>query len=202
MYKIRDYKKIKARNEQIKRIVSIILYIIIIPIIIVNFTLIIKSFIRPNKIPDFLGHKNLIIVSESMEPTIMVGDAIFIKEVPEKEIKINDIISFHDGQSINTHRVIGISEENGVKSYKTKGDNNKNEDKEKVNYNQIEGKYQFKISNFGNFVKIIQSKITLAILILLVIINTYYAHRLKEKKIERKAKRKKYENNIKNKIND
>ena len=174
MYKIRDYKKIKAKNEKIKRILSIVLYIIIIPIIIVNFTLIIKSFINPNKTPDFLGYKNFIIVSESMEPTIMVGDAIFIKEVPEKEIKINDIISFHDGESINTHRIIGISEENGVKSYKTKGDNNKNEDKEKVNYSQIEGKYQFKIRNFGTFTKILQSKITLTILILLVIINTYY----------------------------
>lgn len=202
MYKIRDYKKIKAKNEKIKRILSIVLYIIIIPIIIVNFTLIIKSFINPNKTPDFLGYKNFIIVSESMEPTIMVGDAIFIKEVPEKEIKINDIISFHDGESINTHRVIGVSEENGVKSYKTKGDNNKNEDKGKVNYSQIEGKYQFKISNFSTFSKILQSKITLIILILLVIINTYYAHRLKKKKIERKVKRKKYEDSINNKIDD
>lgn len=202
MYKIRDYKKIKAKNEKVKKIVSVALYIIIIPIIIVNFTLIIKSFINPNKIPEFLGYKNFIIVSESMEPTIMVGDAIFIKEVPEKEIKINDIISFHDGESINTHRVIGISEENGVKSYKTKGDNNKNEDKEKVNYSQIEGKYQFKISNFSTFSKILQSKITLIILILLVIINTYYARRLKKKKIERKAKRKKYEDSISNKIDD
>lgn len=192
MYKIRDYKEIKNRNE---KIISIFIYIIIIPIIVINITLIVKSFIRPNKIPDFIGYKNFVIVSESMEPTIMVGDAIFVKKVPEKEIKINDIISFHDGECINTHRIVGVSEENGIKMYRTKGDNNRGEDKEKVSYSQIEGKYLFKINNFGNLIKVLQSKVTLAILILLVCCNTYFNYRLKYKRKARRDKRKKYEQN-------
>lgn len=195
MYKIRDYKEIKNRNEKIKKIISIFIYIIIIPIIVINITLIVKSFIRPNKIPDFIGYKNFVIVSESMEPTIMVGDAIFVKKVPEKEIKINDIISFHDGECINTHRIVGVSEENGIKMYRTKGDNNRGEDKEKVSYSQIEGKYLFKINNFGNLIKVLQSKVTLAILILLVCLNTYFNYRLKYKRKARREKRKKYEQN-------
>lgn len=195
MYKIRDYKEIKNRNEKIKKIISIFIYIIIIPIIVINITLIVKSFIRPNKIPDFIGYKNFVIVSESMEPTIMVGDAIFVKKVPEKEIKINDIISFHDGECINTHRIVGVSEENGIKMYKTKGDNNRGEDKKKVSYSQIEGKYLFKINNFGNLIKVLQSKVTLAILILLVCCNTYFNCRLKYKRKARRDKRKKYEQN-------
>ena len=195
MYKIRDYKEIKNRNEKIKKIISIFIYIIIIPIIVINITLIVKSFIKPNKIPDFIGYKNFVIVSESMEPTIMVGDAIFVKKVPEKEIKINDIISFHDGECINTHRIVGVSEENGIKMYRTKGDNNRGEDKEKVSYSQIEGKYLFKINNFGNLIKVLQSKVTLAILILLVCLNTYFNYRLKYKRKARRDKRKKYEQN-------
>lgn len=195
MYKIRDYKEIKNRNEKIKKIISIFIYIIIIPIIVINITLIVKSFIKPNKIPDFIGYKNFVIVSESMEPTIIVGDAIFVKKVPEKEIKINDIISFHDGECINTHRIVGVSEENGIKMYRTKGDNNRGEDKEKVSYSQIEGKYLFKINNFGNLIKILQSKVTLAILILLVCLNTYFNYRLKYKRKARREKRKKYEQN-------
>lgn len=195
MYKIRDYKEIKNRNEKIKKIISIFIYIIIIPIIVINITLIVKSFIKPNKIPDFIGYKNFVIVSESMEPTIMVGDAIFVKKVPEKEIKINDIISFHDGECINTHRIVGVSEENGIKMYRTKGDNNRGEDKEKVSYSQIEGKYLFKINNFGNLIKVLQSKVTLTILILLVCLNTYFNYRLKYKRKARREKRKKYEQN-------
>ena len=195
MYKIRDYKEIKNRNEKIKKIISIFIYIIIIPIIVINITLIVKSFIKPNKIPDFIGYKNFVIVSESMEPTIMVGDAIFVKKVPEKEIKINDIISFHDGECINTHRIVGVSEENGIKMYRTNGDNNRGEDKEKVSYDQIEGKYLFKINNFGNLIKVLQSKVTLVILILLVCLNTYFNYRLKYKRKARREKRKKYEQN-------
>lgn len=195
MYKIRDYKEIKNRNEKIKKIISIFIYIIIIPIIVINITLIVKSFIKPNKIPDFIGYKNFVIVSESMEPTIMVGDAIFVKKVPEKEIKINDIISFHDGECINTHRIVGVSEENGIKMYRTKGDNNRGEDKEKVSYDQIEGKYLFKINNFGNLIKVLQRKVTLVILILLVCLNTYFNYRLKYKRKARREKRKKYEQN-------
>lgn len=193
MYKIRDYKADSKKINQIKKIISIIFGIVVIPILIVNFILIIKSFIMPNKIPDFFGYKNFIIVSQSMEPTIMVGDAIFMKEVDENEIHVNDIISFHDGEDINTHRIIRISEENGIKYYTTKGDNNKREDKNKVTYKDIEGKYQFKISNFGIVVGILQSKITLFVLIIAVILNIYFNKQLQNKKEERKRKRKEYE---------
>ncbi len=193
MYKIHDYKEDSKKINKIKRNISVILYIIIIPILIVNLTLIIKSFIKPNKIPDFFGYKNFIIVSKSMEPTIMVGDAIFMKDVDESEIYINDIISFHDGQDINTHRVIAISEENGIKYYTTKGDNNKREDKNKVTYKDIEGKYEFKISNFGIIVGILQSKITLLILVIIIIVNIYSNKQLQKKREERRKKRKQYE---------
>lgn len=193
MYKIRDYKVESKKIHKAHKTISTILYIIIIPILIINFTLIIKSFITPNKIADFLGYKNFIIVSKSMEPTIMVGDAIFSKEVSESELKINDIISFHDGHDINTHRIIGISEENGVKLYQTKGDNNKKEDKEKVSYSKIEGKYQFKISHFGVIVEVLQSKIVLFILVLIVILDMYFNHRLKIKMLQRRQKKKDYE---------
>ena len=79
--------------------------------------------------------------------------------------------------------------------YRTKGDNNRGEDKEKVSYSQIEGKYLFKINNFGNLIKVLQSKVTLAILILLVCLNTYFNYRLKYKRKVRREKRKKYEQN-------
>ena len=132
MYKIDKITKEKQKVTRTWKIISIIIYILIIPILIINFTLIIKSFINPNETPSILGYKNYIIVSGSMEPTIMTGDSIFVKEVPQNEIKINDIISFQDGNIITTHRIIKIEEENGIKKYTTKGDNNNIEDKEKI----------------------------------------------------------------------
>ena len=199
MYRINKIDKERKRMTIIRKIISVILYIIIIPIIIFNFTIIIKALVNKNSVPDFFGYKNFIIVSGSMEPTIMTGDAIFVKKVPEDELEVNDIISFQDGSAITTHRIISIDEENGVKKYRTKGDNNNTEDKEQITYKEIEGKYQFKISGFGKIVQLLQSKITLVILILLLVLNYWYSSRLDKKRLERKVKRKQYKLERKNK---
>lgn len=192
MYKIDKITKEKRRVNLIVKVISIIIYSISIPIIIFNFTLIIKSFIYPNQTPDFFGYKNYIIVSGSMEPTIMTGDAIFVKKVPQSEINVNDIISFQDGNVITTHRIIEILEENGVKKYKTKGDNNNVEDKQKIVYEQIEGKYQFKINGFGIVIEILKNKATLILLIFVIIVTYLYKGWLENKNKYRKQKRENY----------
>lgn len=135
-----------------------------------------------------------------MEPTIKKGDAIFVKEVAKEEIKINDIISFVTKENTNvTHRVIKMEEENGIRKYTTKGDNNNTEDKEKVEYRQIEGKYEFKINQFGIITKMLKSKITLIFLVVMIILISCYKGRIQKKKIERSKKRKKYEEELENK---
>lgn len=193
MYKIDKIQKENQRIHIIGRVISAILYIVLIPMIIFNFTLIIKSFINPDKTPDFFGYKSFVIVSGSMEPTIKKGDAIFIKEVPEEEIRTNDIISFTQGETNVTHRIVEIIQENGIKKYTTKGDNNNTEDKEKISYQQIEGKYQFKINQFGIVIGILKSKITLILLIAMIIFINYYRARIENKKQRRREKRREYE---------
>lgn len=193
MYKIDKIQKENQRIHTIGRVISAMIYIILIPMIIFNFTLIIKSFINPNKTPDFFGYKSFVIVSGSMEPTIKKGDAIFVKEVPEEEIKTNDIVSFSQGETNVTHRIIEIIEEDGIRRYKTKGDNNNTEDKEKITYEQIEGKYLFKINQFGIITQVLKSKITLILLITIIILIYCYKGKIEHKKQERKEKRKKYE---------
>ncbi len=192
MYKIDKIQKENKRMHKISKIISIILSFILIPIIFLNLILIIKSWMNPKEIPDFFGYKSFVIVSGSMEPTIMTEDAILVKEVPQNEIKINDIISFSQGGTIVTHRVIGILEENGTKRYRTKGDNNNTEDREKISYEQIEGKFLFKMNQFGIIIKILKSKATLLMFILIIFCMGYYKKRLNQKRKERKEKRKKY----------
>lgn len=198
MYKIDKMRKEKQRIHILVKIISAILYVILIPIIIFNFTLILKSFMNPYEIPDFLGYKTFVIVSGSMEPTIMTEDAILVKEVAQDKIKIGDIISFSQGETIVTHRIVEIIEENGKTKYKTKGDNNHIEDKEKIAYEQIEGKYQFKINQFGIVTEILKSKITLIILILTVVMMFFYKRRIDNKKQKRKEKRKQYQTERRN----
>ncbi len=192
MYKITKVNDENNKMIHIHKVLSIILYIVIIPIIIFNFTMIIKSFLNPFKIPDFLGYKNFIIISGSMIPTINIDDAILIKEVPQDEINVNDIISFRQGEIITTHRVVDIIWENGIKKYKTKGDNNNTADRELVIYEQIEGKYQFKLNGLGKFIEILQNKCVLVFLILIIVLYYWNSCRLEKRKTERGKKRQKY----------
>lgn len=195
MYRISDFEKSSKRMFIFEKLVMILLYIIIIPIIIYSLTLMIKSYINPIEIPDFFGFKSFVIISESMEPTIMTGDAILVKEVKQEELKVKDIISFQDGDSINTHRIVEILEDNGIIKYKTKGDNNKKEDKELVTYDKIEGVYQFRIKGFGKIVEVIKNKITLVVLLIVLVLISACQVRINKKRLTRKEKRYEYNKN-------
>lgn len=193
MYKINKIDKEAHRAKIIKRIVEVILCVVVIPILLFNFILIFQSILYPDKIPEIFGYKVFVIVSKSMQPTIKVGDAIFIKQVPENELKVGDIISFRTDGYINTHRIKQIiTDENGNKQYVTKGDNNKEEDREKVRYSEIEGIYVFKLASLGKIMELLENKVFLIFLVIIVIFYLIYIHRLKLKKERRKELRKKY----------
>lgn len=189
MYRITDFEKTGKRMYLIKKIISILIYTIIIPVIIINFVILVQSYIEPNTIPNFFGIKTFVIVSKSMEPTIMTGDAIFIKEIEKNEIKLKDIISFHDNSDINTHRIIDIATQNGVTKYTTKGDNNKNPDKEKVTYDKIEGVFLFKLAGFGKIADLIKNKATLVVLLIFLMLISINQVNMSKKRLARKEKR-------------
>ena len=201
MYRIKDFNKSSKNMYLFVKIITVFIYILIIPIIIFNITLFIKSCINPNEIPDFFGYKTFVIVSESMEPTIMVGDAIFSRIVTQDELKENDIISFQDNGEINTHRIIDINTENDIIKYTTKGDNNKSEDKEKITYNKIEGVYQFRLKGFGKIIEILKNRITLILLLIALVLISAYQVRMNKKTLKRKEKRYEYNKNYKRKLN-
>ena len=195
MYKLLKINMNNKRLKTIVKVISILIYIITIPIIIFNMTLIVKSYINPNETPSFFGYKNYTIVSRSMENTINKNDVIIIKEVSQNEINKNDIIAFYQNNQVITHRIVDVIEDNGVIKYVTKGDNNVHEDKELVTYEQIEGKYQFKLNGFGVILRILQNLVTLIILIIILILNCLYGYNRKRKKEIRKQKRQIYNKN-------
>ena len=127
-----------------------------------------------------------------MESTIKKDEIILIKEVKENELKINDIISFNDGKNIITHRIVNIENTEEKTYYTTKGDNNKNNDKDKITYEKIEGVYILKLSSLNGFTHIIKNKIFLISLFILLILNFAYMRRLNNRKNERKIKRQEY----------
>ena len=144
---------------KLKKVVSIIILIILIPILFVNGVILVNSFIHPDEIPSFFGWKPFIVLSGSMETEIDAGDVAVVRETDTASLKKGDIIAFKSGEIVITHRIYDIIQEEGETRYITKGDNNNAEDNGYVLPEQIEGVYQFKISRLGNIEMFIQTPI-------------------------------------------
>ena len=186
-------KKIKNRKK-VKYITNILIYIIVFPLLIYNISLIIQALVDSSKTPSFLGIKTYVIISGSMRPEIEIGDIVVAKNVSEDELNVGDIICFRQGQSVITHRISGIVEENGKKRYKTKGDNNNTEDSDTTTINLIEGKVVKKIAYLGKISLVLQDKIAIVIIVLSFFTYLMHRNRMNQKKDERNLKRLKYEN--------
>lgn len=178
-----------------------ILYVILI-ILIYNIILVGISYISRQDFNGIFGYKAYNITTNSMEPNINKGDIILIKK-PKKEekIKIGDVISFKNDGQIITHRIVDISDTNGVKRYITKGDNNNVPDLQKISFEQIEGVEILRIPYLGQIVSAMENQVILLIIILLILIIYLYSLNTKEKSEIRRAKRMKYmEENHNNKL--
>ena len=136
-----------------------------------------------------------------MEDTINKNDIIVVKKVGKSEIKENDIISFDNGNEIITHRIVEIENINGQTLYTTKGDNNRFEDDEKISFEQIEGKYVFKLSKLGYLMNFLKNRYFLIVLFIILMFCFIHIINVKKRIKNREEKRKmKMFNNEKNDI--
>lgn len=151
----------------VKKIITIIIMVLLCSILFISGVILINSYIKPDEIPSFFGWKPFIVLSGSMETQIMTGDVVVVKEIDAKELKENDIVAFKDTDNIViTHRIIEIiKDENENTEYKTKGDNNNDEDNGYVKPEQIEGIYKFRIGKLGNLALFVQTPVGMIICI-------------------------------------
>ena len=156
-------------------IIGIVLCVILIPMLIINCTLIVKSFINKDEVPNIGGVLPLIVLTDSMAPEIMSGDIIICQQTDPETIVVGDDISFFDpagnGTSIVTHRVIEIVEEDGQKFFRTKGINNNTEDRILVPMDKLVGKYiDVRLPGAGHIALFMQSTPGLIVCVVVPII--------------------------------
>lgn len=172
---------------------GVVIIIIFLPILIINTILIIKSYVHPDEVPSVFGIKPFIVLSGSMEPTIMTGDLAIIKNCDPNELKENDIIAFRNGTSVITHRIIEVTEKDGKKVFLTKGDNNNTEDRNPVSPESVEGIYVSRIPGLGDFAMFLQTTAGSIIFIsipFILFILTEAAQRRKESKYQAEKQKK------------
>lgn len=161
-------------THNILTVVGTVLCVILVPILIINITLIIKSFTNKDEVPSVGGIFPLIVLTDSMYPEIESGDLIINKTIDPEEVKNGDVISFFDpagnGTTIVTHRVVGITSEDGGIAFRTKGDYNNTEDKLSVPGEDVVGVYVARIPNAGHVAMFMQTTTGLIICVVLPII--------------------------------
>lgn len=141
----------KWTKQKTWNVVGIALCVIMLPILVINCILIAQGLFS-DKVPGLGNSIPLVVLTESMEDTILGGDLIIVKKVDPEDIKPGDIISFFDPASKNdavvTHRVLPAEEggivydADGKLYWNTKGDNNSTKDKVSVPAENLIGRYE------------------------------------------------------------
>ena len=167
-------KEKSTAGNKVLTALGTILCIILIPILIVNITLIVKSYTNTEEVPKIGGYAPLIVLTGSMEPDIMSGDLIIVKQINGEDVKVHDVIAFFDpdgnGTSILTHRVEEIYEENGTLYFRTKGIANNTEDRLPVSADKLGGIYVTRIGGAGNVAMFMQTTAGLIICVVVPLI--------------------------------
>ena len=157
-----NQEKVKTSSlHKVLTVIGTVLCIILIPILIINCALIIKSY-TSDEVPSLAGVLPLIVLTDSMYPHIESGDLIICRTVEAEDVQVKDVIAFFDpagnGTTIVTHRVVEVTELNGQLAWRTKGDNNNTEDRLLVTADKLVARYEgTRLAGFGNVALFMQT---------------------------------------------
>ncbi|MBR1482492.1 MAG: signal peptidase I [Ruminococcus sp.] len=116
-------------NKILKKIMNIVIDVIIVLIMVVSVMVVVLSLTsKSSGVSNIFGIAPLSVQTDSMEDTIKVNDMIISKTTENGDVfEVGDVVTFpirEDGvEVLNTHRIVDIVEKEGMKFYKTQGDN-------------------------------------------------------------------------------
>lgn len=180
-----------AAKQKMLTIIGTILCVILLPVLIINVTLIAKSYINADEVPSVGGMFPMIVLTDSMYPVIESGDLIICHTAEADEIEVGDVISFYDpmgsGTSVVTHRVLEVIVDGDIQ-FRTKGDNNNAEDTALVPAKNLIGTYRSRIPAVGHVAMFMQTTPGLIVCCVLPILLLVGFDVLRRKKFEKTQK--------------
>lgn len=148
--------------KQIKWIVnyilSIIMYAIIVILLLVGVILVAYYIDIQKRAKSGVWEPPLysayVIVSGSMEPIIVIKDAVITKRVEASELKVGDVVTYKSTDPayygiLITHRIMSITKDGNGYQFVTKGDNNLTNDRNMIMEDQIYGKVIMRVPKIG-----------------------------------------------------
>lgn len=111
-----------------------------------------------NALPMPFGYGAAVVLTGSMEPSIMTDDVILV--AAQESYEENDVVAFQAGNMVVVHRIVEIRED----TYITRGDANQTEDSP-VAFDAVKGKVIGVIPKAGAVVRILKSPVVTVLLI-------------------------------------
>lgn len=130
---------------------------------------ILNIFSSPDRSGIF-GFRGYTVISESMYPTLKVGEYIVIKPVDTSKLAPKEIITFKDQNMLVTHRIVSIDQD----KITTKGDNNPIQDTKQVEKKDVIGHFAFHIPLIGYLMIWLQNPLIFSIVIGLLFFRLVY----------------------------
>lgn len=184
-------KEKASTGYKIQTIIGIVLCVILIPILLLNISLIVRSLTDPEEVPSVGGYLPLIVLTDSMYPQIQSGDMIICHTDEPQNIQVGDVIAFFDpagnGTSVVTHKVIELTEVDGEVAWVTQGIANNAADFLPVPADNLVGVYESRIPGLGNVVMFMQSTTGLIVCVVLPILLLIGWDILRRRKHEKKS---------------
>lgn len=113
----------------------------------------------------------MVVSSESMVPTLNVGDIILVRGIDAHEVTVGTIIIFRSPNNFDmpiVHRVIQIDNEGNAIFFRTKGDHNPGPDGWRVPAENLMGMYVAKIPYVGLLSLQLRGPLGITLIVLLV----------------------------------
>jgi signal peptidase len=123
-------------------------------------------------VPGVVGaNESYVILSGSMEPEMSPGDAVIVDDQGAGSIEEGDVITFsrEGSDTVVTHRVVDVREENGERVFETKGDANDQADRQPVPADDVVGSVVLTIPFIGYVVHFVNTPLGFATTVILPI---------------------------------
>ena len=159
--------------NMVKKAGSILLSVLLWGVILVAalYTVVTLATRDEANVSSIAGFSPLVVKTDSMSPTFNADDLILIHTTDPSTLQVGDIVTFHtiinNEYALNTHRIADIAENNGVRSYTTKGDNNAIADQHIIADGDIVGKYVTRVPGVGRLINFLSSSVGFLVVIVL-----------------------------------
>ena len=168
------------KNKKLLRILRPILLIVAGVVLGINIYSWNARSLTGNQLPMPFGYGAAVVLSGSMEPTIMTDELIIVTQ--EDAYQVGDVVVYQSGRILVVHRIVAMDEE----TVTTRGDAN-NVDDEPIPPEHIKGKVVAHIPHVGAAVRIIKTPWATALLVVAAVLTVELPF-IRKKMADKKAR--------------